>query len=265
MIAQVLTGSKNKKVIQFGFDRLPTYNLLSTKSSKEVSGFIDYLIATDYIAIRQGEFPYLDITEKGLSVLKEGKQVWKKEEVTVKTVSKQDPAFESLRELRKSIAAHEGVPPFMIFSDETLHDMCRKRPETLSQMLAVKGIGQTKLAKFGEEFLAALKELPPVEGKKLEEKSFYQTYLQFSEGKELIDIAKERGLSISTVEQHIFQASQAGYDIEWKRFLSEEEEVLLTEVIEKLKPEESGLKAIKEQLPDAFPYFKIKVFLAKNR
>ena len=72
MIAQVLTGSRNKKVLQLGFDRIPTYNLMSKKSSKEVNQFIDYLIANDYITIKQGEYPYLIVSPKGVDVLKNG-------------------------------------------------------------------------------------------------------------------------------------------------------------------------------------------------
>lgn len=65
MIAQVLTGSKNKKVIEFNFHTLPTYGLLSNRSVKEVSEFIEFLISDELIAVEHGTYPTLKVTEKG--------------------------------------------------------------------------------------------------------------------------------------------------------------------------------------------------------
>jgi ATP-dependent DNA helicase RecQ len=66
--------------------------------------------------------------------------------------------FESLRKLRMEIAREENMPPYIIFSDKTLIDMCAKMPENDQQMLNVSGVGASKLEKYGERFLGAIGE-----------------------------------------------------------------------------------------------------------
>ena len=75
-----------------------------------------------------------------------------------KPSSVSDPLFEPLRSLRRRLAEEEGKPSFLIFSDATLHDMIRVRPKTLEQMLTVSGIGQHKLAQYGQFFLEVLQQ-----------------------------------------------------------------------------------------------------------
>ena len=65
--------------------------------------------------------------------------------------------FEALRTLRKKLAAHDHVPPYMVFSDATLRDMCTVNPATLEEMREVKGVGDLKLKKYGQAFLDCLK------------------------------------------------------------------------------------------------------------
>ncbi|KMP48331.1 ATP-dependent DNA helicase, partial [Bacillus cereus] len=153
MIAQVLTGSKNKKVIEFNFHTLPTYGLLSNRSVKEVSEFIEFLISDELIAVEHGTYPTLKVTEKGKEVLLGKENVLRKERVETRQIVQDHPLFEVLREVRKEIAQGEGVPPFVIFSDQTLKDMCVKMPQSDSELLTVKGIGEHKLVKYGSHFL----------------------------------------------------------------------------------------------------------------
>ncbi len=156
MIAQVLTGSKNKKVIEFNFHTLPTYGLLSNRSVKEVSEFIEFLISDELIAVEHGTYPTLKVTEKGKEVLLGKENVLRKERVETRQIVQDHPLFEVLREVRKEIAQGEGVPPFVIFSDQTLKDMCAKMPQSDSELLTVKGIGEHKLVKYGSHFLQAV-------------------------------------------------------------------------------------------------------------
>lgn len=65
--------------------------------------------------------------------------------------------FEELRELRTSIAREEGMPPYIVFSDKTLIDMCSKTPVTRVEMLRVNGVGENKYNKYGERFIAVIK------------------------------------------------------------------------------------------------------------
>jgi len=104
LTAQVLTGSKNKKVSEMGFDKLTTYGIMKDQGAKEVGEFIEFLISQELIAIEQGQFPTIFVAPKGKEVLLGQQQVYRREAVQVKQVSKNDPLFESLREVRKRIA-----------------------------------------------------------------------------------------------------------------------------------------------------------------
>lgn len=86
MIAQVLTGSKNKKVLEFRFHTLPTYGLLSDRSVKEVSEFIEFLISDELIAVEHGTYPTLKVTAKGKEVLLGNERVLRKERVETRQI-----------------------------------------------------------------------------------------------------------------------------------------------------------------------------------
>ncbi|MGI8300641.1 DNA helicase RecQ [Bacillus paranthracis] len=275
MIAQVLTGSKNKKVIEFNFHTLPTYGLLSNRSVKEVSEFIEFLISDELIAVEHGTYPTLKVTEKGKEVLLGKENVLRKERVETRQIVQDHPLFEVLREVRKEIAQGEGVPPFVIFSDQTLKDMCAKMPQSNSELLTVKGIGEHKLVKYGSHFLQAvqhfIEENPNyaetiktevvTERKrsgKASANSHLETYEMYKQGINLDEIAKERGLSRQTIENHLIRCFEDGMEVDWNSFVPAEYEQLIETAVQNA---DGGLKSIKEQLPNEVSYFMIRAYL----
>lgn len=153
MTAQVLTGSENKKVIDFGFTKLSTYGILKAKSLKEVSGLMEFMIAEGFLSVKHGSLPTIYVSDVGKEVLLGNKRVERKGVTVTKQIAKSDPLFERLRILRKKIADEAGVPPFVIFSDKTLQHMCAERPQTEEQLLEIHGIGENKREKYGQVFL----------------------------------------------------------------------------------------------------------------
>lgn len=154
--SQVLAGSKNKKVE--GFRHLSTFGILKKMSAKEIANFIEFLIAERILLVHPGQFPTIYVSEDGKDVLL-GKRKVSRRVQTVKAVVKQDdPLFEKLRGLRREIAEREGVPPFVVFSDKTLRDMCEKQPIDEVGFLEVSGVGQNKLEKYGELFISSVRE-----------------------------------------------------------------------------------------------------------
>ncbi|ALQ68408.1 DNA helicase RecQ [Bacillus thuringiensis] len=275
MIAQVLTGSKNKKVIEFNFHTLPTYGLLSNRSVKEVSEFIEFLISDELIAVEHGTYPTLKVTEKGKEVLLGKENVLRKERVETRQIVQDHPLFEVLREVRKEIAQGEGVPPFVIFSDQTLKDMCAKMPQSDSELLTVKGIGEHKLVKYGSHFLQAVQhfidENPNYaetiktevvserkKSGKASANSHLETYEMYKQGIDLDEIAKERGLSRQTIENHLIRCFEDGMEVDWNSFVPAEYEQLIETAV---KNADGGLKSIKEQLPNEVSYFMIRAYL----
>lgn len=159
VVAQVLTGAKNQRIRQANLDQLSTYNLMASLSQKVVGQFIDFLQAEQYLQAIGGAYPTLKITTKGAAVLKGQAQVYRKAAVQVaQSLPEDDGLFEQLRTLRRRLAEEQGVPPFVIFSDRTLHDMSQQQPQTEAEFLDIHGVGASKWAKYGADFLKVIQE-----------------------------------------------------------------------------------------------------------
>ena len=225
--------------------------------------------------MEHGTYPTLKVTAKGKEVLLGNENVLRKERVETRQIVGDHPLFEILREVRKEIAQGEGVPPFVIFSDQTLKDMCAKMPQSENELLQVKGIGEHKLAKYGSHFLQAvihfmeqnpdyaetMKTEVVTERKKsgkASANSHLETYEMYKQGTELSTIAKERGLSRQTVENHLIRCYEEGMEVDWPSFVPPEYESLIESAVQHA---EGGLKSIKEQLPDEVSYFMIRAYL----
>ncbi|RDI45990.1 RecQ-like ATP-dependent DNA helicase [Falsibacillus pallidus] len=153
LIAQVLAGSKVKKVRDLKFHQLSTFGLMKEKSVKEITELIDFLTSEGVISVTSGAYPVLAVTNKGKEVLLGKVKLFRKESLKIHKIVEDNELFESLRSCRKRLAEEEGVPPFVIFSDETLRQMCSALPTDAEQFLDVKGIGKFKQEKYGQAFL----------------------------------------------------------------------------------------------------------------
>ncbi|MCM3694377.1 DNA helicase RecQ [Neobacillus niacini] len=282
LTAQVLTGSKNKKVTEMGFDKLTTYGIMKEKSSKDVSDFIEFLISQELIAIEQGQFPTLFVAPKGKDILLGKEKVHRREIVKVREISKDDPLFETLREVRRAIADRENVPPFVIFSDAALKDMCAKLPRTSEAFLGVSGVGELKLQKYGLEFIQAIRQFceahperqpelgqaaaPKKAAKKAVGDSHLETLQLHQQNLSIEQIAEKRELALSTVESHLIQCAQQGLEVEFSKLIPAEYLPLLQKAVDEAG--RSRLKPIKDLLPEEVSYFMVKsylYFLSKNK
>lgn len=156
MIAEVLKGSKSAKVKQFNFERLSTYGLMKERKLKDISDLILRLSAMQYLDITESQYPVVTLNELSWQVLRGQKKVWQKM-VIVKKAKAKSELFEALRSLRKELATKEKLPPYMIFSDATLTQMATDKPTDLELMKNIRGVGEFKLQKYGEEFLTVIK------------------------------------------------------------------------------------------------------------
>lgn len=156
MIAEVLKGSKSAKVKQFNFERLSTYGLMKERKLKDISDLILRLSAMQYLDITESQYPVVTLNELSWQVLRGQKKVWQKM-VIVKKAKAKGELFETLRSLRKELATKEKLPPYMIFSDATLTQMATDKPTDLELMKNIRGVGEFKLQKYGEEFLTVIK------------------------------------------------------------------------------------------------------------
>ena len=161
-IIDIVTGSKNKKIHDFGHDRLKTYGVGREKSKKFWRQLIDELLAQKVIAKSEGLYPVLYLLEKAVPVLKNEtklEMVRVQEKKTAKqtrsgqTGTYDNELFDLLRSLRKQLADEQGIPPYIVFSDRSLRDMATLLPQSAEDMLSVSGVGEIKLQRYGRQFL----------------------------------------------------------------------------------------------------------------
>ena len=166
-VALVLIGSKDKRIIENNHDTLSTYGLLDDYSKHTVHDWVEQLVGHDYIE-KYGEYNVLIVTEKGRTVLK-GRQTPRllkpairkakaSRAITDSWEGVDKGLFETLRKLRSKIAGKKKIPAYIVFGDGALRDMARKRPASLDTFLNVKGVGEKKCKKYGETFIAAIKD-----------------------------------------------------------------------------------------------------------
>lgn len=274
MISQVLTGSRNKKIEEFGFQKLSTYGIINDQTAKDVGDFIDFLTAKQYIEMTGGQFPVLKVTNAGREVLLGQKKVLRKEIKKVSSISADHGLFEELRQLRKELASTENVPPFIIFSDASLKDMAVKLPRTEEEFLEVKGVGMQKFERFGDAFLKVISQYvqahPELETntmvtketvKRATKPSHLESYRLYQEGKSIKEIGTLRGLSAISIENHLLKCAEEHLEINWDEIFLEKDFNLVLETAKQLDSEK--LKPLKEALPEHISYFMIKAILVK--
>lgn len=161
MIVDVLRGSKNKKVLETGFDKLSTYGIMKDYSNEGLKNFINTLISHGFLDINEnagarGSFPTVCLNNQSMRVLKGDIKVEFKEVKVAKKSNDKNELFEILSDLRKTIASKEKIAPYMVFGDATLISMANSYPTTADEMLNISGVGQIKYEKYGQEFVNAI-------------------------------------------------------------------------------------------------------------
>lgn len=271
MIADVLKGSKNKKVLQFGCEQLPTYGLFSKWNVNDIKSLIQRLTATQYLTLTESEFPVVKLTETAFAVMKNEASVWQKI-VKIQKVETDTGLFEALRKLRKTIADEQGIPPYLVFADSSLRSMCEELPLTLSAMRKVKGIGEVKLDKYGEQFLSVIAKFAPTlpqkkvaepQEKPQEKTPTHIISMQFfNDGMEITEIAATRKITEITIQNHLVKAAQEGWGIDWDRLIPAGSEDIILAAVQRLGS--APLRPIKDALPPEIGYEAIKAVIAKH-
>ncbi len=175
-LIEVLRGSSGQRVLQFGHERLDVWGKGGHWTGDEWGSILRQLLHRGYLFQDLAHYGVIKLTPLTKPVLREGEAVElarprvklkleRRERSTARVaerrakydVGKIDSGlFQSLRALRKELATAQGVPPYVVFSDATLEEMSARRPRTAEELLTVGGVGETKLARYGEEFLRVL-------------------------------------------------------------------------------------------------------------
>ncbi len=288
VIVDVLKASKNKKLMELGLDKISTYGIMKNYTKDGLKEFINTLISHRYIDYG-GEYPVVTLNSNSKDILTGKTKVMFKEKRKVEKVSTNNELFDILRGLRREIASEEGVPPYIVFGDNTLKEMSLRMPLKSSQLIEINGVGEKKIQRYGEPFLKKIKEYveqnnievkwnsekfnkEEVEEKFKEnikkngkKKSFVITLDMLREGKKFHEIAKEREIALSTIMSHINQYLEEGnkidFPIDFDCLFSKEEENLVLDAVEKVGY--GKLKPIKENLEKDVSYEKIRFIVSK--
>lgn len=161
-IIEVLVGADTEKIRRWGHDRLTTYGIGKDVSRAEWSSIGRELMRLGYVGVAEGEYATLEVTEEGMAALRartpitltKPMELPKTRRVTRREgdIACDEILFERLRTLRKQLADERRVPAYIIFGDNTLRAMAREYPERVDDMEGISGVGEKKLAEFGETF-----------------------------------------------------------------------------------------------------------------
>jgi ATP-dependent DNA helicase RecQ len=168
-VIDVLRGMNTERMRGLGHDRLSTYGIGSERSEDEWGSILRQLIHHGYLVQDIAQYSVLKLTDAARPLLR-GELDLQLARPRIKTrparagrakagpVGPHDEAlFESLRALRKRLAAEQGVPPYVVFGDATLVQMAAEQPRDEHALLAINGVGETKLQRYGGEFLQAIR------------------------------------------------------------------------------------------------------------
>jgi ATP-dependent DNA helicase RecQ len=166
-IIDVICGADTKRIRDFHHDMIKTYGAGRDRDKYFWHFVVDELLAQGLIYRDGDKYPVLKLTERGSAVLKGEDRIFalKREDRKKRIMAAvQDGAtrrderlFERLRTVRKQLAKEHNVPPFIIFSDRSLNEMCRHFPVTLPDMRNINGVGDTKLKQYGRQFIEVIK------------------------------------------------------------------------------------------------------------
>lgn len=281
LVTDVLRGANTQRIRDMGFNKLSTYGIMKEYSKDTIKEIISFLIAENYIGIKGDKYPILKLNLSAYYVLKGEKKITikrvivKQKETKGKEINGYDhKLFANLRQVRKIMAEEQNVPPFIVFSDASLIDMCRKYPMSEEDFLNVSGVGENKLVKYGKQFLSAIRdyvqensinvnEIPKVKlPKSKKEDTRMITYELYTSGKNIAEIMEERGLTRGTIEGHLFDCLKKGLELDYEKFFPVELEPRIIEAIKKCGTEK--LKPIKEMLPEEVSYAAIKFMIWKQ-
>jgi ATP-dependent DNA helicase RecQ len=167
-IIEILRGARTQRLFDRGHDSLSVYGIGKHRSAEEWRSLARSLMHQRLIEQTQDGYSVLSLNESSWQVLRGERTVnvartGKAARARVPqpdgaATSDGDALFERLRILRKQLADTQGLPPYVIFHDATLREMVARRPQTLSQFAGIRGVGEGKLARYGQQFIAALRD-----------------------------------------------------------------------------------------------------------
>ncbi|MFN6963917.1 MAG: DNA helicase RecQ [Pyrinomonadaceae bacterium] len=292
-LVDLLRGSQ-AKTIRDEHRNLPTYGVGADVSKNDWFDYFKDLIAQGYLKQNDGQFPTISLTETSADVLRGQVKI-----ELIKSRNREEPKrrgtavdsplpeydkelFDELRAVRTRFAHAENVPPYVILSDATLTEMAAYLPQSIEEMRRISGVGDLKLEKYGADFLReivryseanALMSRIDLKSPKRERrqpstasrrdrsgKDTYDTTLEmYRNGMSIADIAAARGLTRTTIENHLIRFIPSG-EVPLDTFVSPDRYETIRDAIVRSGSTEA-LSPIKQLLGDDYSYTEIRAVL----
>lgn len=294
-VVDVLRANNTAFNRQHHFDALTTYGLMKEYSDRDIRDIISLLVAEGYLRIEGEPYSILKATtrskallhgEETIAINKQlGDEARRPLSQSVEDIVRYDAGLvQTLLALRRQIAENTGVPPFVIFSERSLIDMAAKLPQNLDEMRDIAGVGEKKLARYGEPFMLAvraytsqhgidvatarrdnLRQQPAttVSGKGAKRSTQRRTLELIRQGMSLEAIARERKLSMQTIENHVCTLLEQGERLPVEKWLNADDRALITRTAR--ASQSQRLTPIKDALPERISFFQIKLALTLDR
>jgi ATP-dependent DNA helicase RecQ len=274
-VMDVLLGKDSERIRQFGHESLSTHGIGTELDAHQWRAVFRQLVAAGLLTVDAEGYGALKLTEACRPVLRGEQTVWLRRDVRPQRGGRRGEArngarkgetgvpamgtgdgllFEALRSLRRTLADAQGVPAYVIFADATLREMAAERPDDLDAMARISGVGQRKLAQYGEDFLSVIRShCGSDEGLS---DTVLETLNLLRLGFDTEAIAARRRLTPDTVYGHLARAVQAGeITLEQATGLPPEELSRVRSAFEAcFDPRAPALRPVFEALGGAYPY-----------
>lgn len=155
VLVDILRGIKGPKILQYELDKVTTFALMKEFSSKFIRDFIKSLIDLGYIELKPGTYSMLILNNRSIKVLKSEEKVLMKLQKSEDEIINKE-LYNALKSWRKIKATKENIRPYIIFSDSTLIEMANNKPRTEEEIMNIRGMGEKKLEKYGDELLKVI-------------------------------------------------------------------------------------------------------------
>ena len=305
MVADVLKGAKTSKIKSFKFDELSTYGIMSDYSKDTIKEIISYLVSEGYINCIGDKYPILTLNPSCNDILFGNEEIYIKRKIEkvkekhAKSSSAIDieynhELFTILSDVRRNLAEELNVPPFIVFADTSLIQMCIIYPTSLEELDLISGVGTYKAENYGKYFINEIQKFVKehniektslnidefskktktikkavsssalgTEEKQKKEDTKTTTYNLYVTGKTIQEIANLREIKPRTVEEHLIACYSAGMDINLEKDIHTQYEKEICNTIHFM--EGALLRDIKANLPSEVTYFDINYYIEKMK
>jgi len=277
ILIDILRGSGRAEIVNKNYQNLKTFG-----AGRDVSGFdwkyhFMQMINMGLIEVEYNNGNHLKLTQQSNEVLFNNRKVslvhpTKATEVLATRAEKSKPKSQSsvladelfirLKALRLEQSRLRGIPPYIIFTDATLVEMSKKLPTMPIDMLEISGVGEAKMATYGQMFIDVIVKFVNEQsnlGKKLKGSTYIETWDLYGKDMTPEEIAIKRNLNPVTIYSHLAYLYEKGYSIDLRKYISDEEIAKITQAVATYG--NKALKPIYDHFEQKIEYHKIRIAL----